>query len=95
MKKNIIGILALCIPSFAMAAPLTTTLTCDQAKAIVVQQGGVVLYSSPNVFDRYVSSGAFCAVREITQQAFVPTHDKPLCPIGNTCIQPDGTNGYL
>jgi len=84
-----------CLATPAAAGPLTTEMSCAQARALVAREKAVVLYSTPTVFDRYVATAASCQVKEATLPAFVPTKDDKACPIGNRCIQPDSVpNDY-
>jgi len=74
----------------AQSRPDTTRMTCAAARALVMRHGGIVLGTGPSLYDRYVSSRAYCATTEITEPAFVPTADNPRCFIGYTCIEPKG-----
>ena len=79
-------------------------MNCSAARALVVQQGAIVLgtghslydRNAPSLFDRYVVSRvdryvvsrAYCASTQVTEPAFVPTSDNRQCFIGYTCRNP-------
>ena len=71
-------------------------MNCSAARALVVQQGAIVLgtghslydRNAPSLFDRYVVSLAYCASTQVTEPAFVPTSDNRQCFIGYTCRNP-------
>ena len=72
--------------AFAQSRPLTSRMSCSQARALVAGQGSVVLNTSPLAYDRYVGSAGSCSLGERTEPAWVPTADNPLCPIGFRCV---------
>jgi hypothetical protein len=69
----------------AQSRPDTNRMTCAAAQALVMKHGGIVLGTGPSLFDRYVSSRAYCTSTELTEPAFVPTADKRQCFVGYTC----------
>ena len=71
----------------AQGRPDTNRMTCAAAQALVTGQGAIVLGTGPSLFDRYVSSRAYCASGDLTEPAFVPTADNRQCWIGHTCRQ--------
>lgn len=71
---------------FAQPRPLTTGMTCRQAKSLVTDSGAVVLSTGQHTYDRYVRSQAFCLTNEFAQPAWVPTEDIPQCFVGYTCV---------
>ncbi len=88
--SRILAILLLAASSTgALAAPLTTGMTCAQARGVVAHEGGIVLNTSEYVYDRYVSSASYCQPKQVSTPAFVPTSDQPQCHIGDTCTDPD------
>ena len=69
----------------AQSRPDTTRMSCAAARALVTQQGGIVLGAGPSIFDRYVSSRAHCLSTQLTEPAFVATADDRQCFVGYTC----------
>src|SRR3954465_6787364 len=65
----------------------TGRMTCAAAQAIVTKHGSIVLGTGPSLFDRYVSSRAYCTSGDWTEPAFVPTVDNGQCWVGHTCRQ--------
>ena len=74
-------------PMAAEARPDTNRMTCAAANALVMKQGAIVLGIGPSIFDRYVSSRAYCTSGDWTEPAFVPTADNRQCWVGYTCRQ--------
>jgi hypothetical protein len=81
------GVAIVCIADTqpAQSRPDTTRMSCAAARALVTKQGGIVLGTGPSLFDRYVSSRAYCLSGQITEPAFAPTTDDRQCFIGYTC----------
>ena len=69
----------------AQSRPDTTRMTCSAARALVTKQGGIVLGTGPSLFDRYVSSRAYCLSSQITEASYVATVDDRQCFVGYTC----------
>lgn len=88
MKKFLVALVPMLLSSVAIAAP-TPSMTCGQARAIVANRGGVVLYTGQHTYDRYVADRSFCEPSQITKPAWVPTRDAAQCYVGGTCIDPD------
>ncbi len=72
--------------ALAQSRPVTTRMSCLQARGLVAAQGAVVLGTSPNAYDRYVSGGGSCSLGERREPAWVPTIDNPQCSIGYRCV---------
>jgi hypothetical protein len=72
----------------AQSRPDTTRMTCAAARALVMRHGGIVLGTGPSLYDRYVSSRAYCMTTEVTEPAFVQTADDRQCFVGYTCREP-------
>ena len=68
--------------------PSTTAMSCGQAKGLVNRQGGIVLGTGGQTYDRFVRDRSFCEVTEITIPAFVPAGDTPRCFVGYRCFEP-------
>jgi len=88
VKKCLVALVPMLLSSAAIAQP-TTSMSCGQARAIVAQHGGVVLYTGQYTYDRYVADRSFCAPGQVTKPAWVPTRDTAQCYVGETCIDPD------
>ncbi len=65
--------------------PDTRMMTCQAARALIQQQGAVVMTTGRFTFDRIVSGRGFCDRGEETVLKVVPTSDNPRCRIGYTC----------
>jgi hypothetical protein len=75
--------------ALAQSRPMTPSLTCAQARALVMGQGGIVLGTGLATYDRYVRSPVFCMRSETTELAWVPTRDAAQCPVGYRCVDRD------
>lgn len=69
----------------AQQRPFTPGMTCDQARQIVFSRGAVVLGTGTYTYDRYVRDRSFCEINETIEPGFVPTRDRPQCPVGYLC----------
>jgi hypothetical protein len=65
--------------------PDTRAMSCQQAAGLVARSGAIVLSTGPDLYDRYVARETFCAAGYFGRPAFVPTRDRPQCPIGYYC----------
>ena len=86
--RKIACVLALLIVAPSVQAhprPMTPSLTCNQARGLVLSRGQIVLGTGTYTYDRYVSDARFCLRNEMTEPAFVPTRDTPQCPVGYVC----------
>jgi hypothetical protein len=81
----IIAIVSIADSQAAQSRPDTNRMTCSAAKALVMKHGGIVLGTGPSIFDRYVSSRAYCLSSQITEASFVQTTDDRQCFVGYTC----------
>jgi hypothetical protein len=90
MRKLITSIVAI-TASLILSVPMaqarinTTKLNCAQAEDLVSSRGAIVLDTSRNTFDRYVTNRSFCPIGDFVIRAYVPTRDKKSCWIGYTC----------
>jgi len=66
--------------------PDVRQMTCDQAKALVEQAGGIVLTTGQYTYDRYVSDKFYCPMGLDIKDAWVATSDTQSCRIGYTCV---------
>ncbi|HEX2555772.1 MAG TPA: hypothetical protein VHL98_18890 [Microvirga sp.] len=60
-------------------------MTCAQASGLVAAAGAAVLATGPSTYDRYVSHSGQCLLGEVALPAWVPTADRPQCPVGLVC----------
>jgi hypothetical protein len=74
----------------AQSRPDTTRMTCAAAQALVTKHGAIVLGTGPSLFDRYVSSRAYCMSTELTEPTFAPTTDNRQCFVGYRCRESYG-----
>ena len=77
-------------PAAAQSRPDTNRMSCAAAQALVTRSGEGVLSTGPSLFDRYVTSRAYCPSTDRTEAAFVPTTDNRQCFVGYTCRDRDG-----
>ena len=73
--------------ALAQSRPVSTSMSCGQARALIAKQGAVVMTTGPSLYDRFVREQGLCTPTEVIQPAFVPTKDNPACMIGYTCIE--------
>jgi len=66
--------------------PDVRQMTCDQAKTLVEQAGGIVLTTGRYTYDRYVSDKFYCPMGLDIKDAWVATSDTQSCRIGYTCV---------
>ena len=71
--------------AFAQAGPNSLIMSCASSRALVQKRGAVLMYTGPNIFDRYVSNQSFCAGNEMTKPAWIATVDQPECLVGSVC----------
>ena len=69
----------------AQSRPSTPSMTCNQARQIVMARGAVVLETGTYTYDRYVVDRRFCEINETIEPGLVPTRDTPQCPVGYLC----------
>jgi hypothetical protein len=88
MKPACAAIVLISMSSGAMAqaGPLTTGMTCNQARNLVASQGAVVLNTGATTYDRYVASGAYCGLGEVPVPGLAPTKDASRCLVGSRCV---------
>ncbi|WP_091714588.1 hypothetical protein [Methylobacterium phyllostachyos] len=75
-------------PAVAQTRPSSTTMTCQQAAALIRSRGALVLGTGGMTYDRFVRDRSFCEPTEIAKRAFRPTRDNANCLIGYTCYEP-------
>ncbi len=85
MRKLTVLIVLLSLADVAWARPDVRTMSCAQARALVLQSGAVVLTTGRYTYDRYVSRQAYCERPFVIRRAWVATRDTNQCNIGYTC----------
>ncbi|MCJ8143765.1 hypothetical protein MKI84_12645 [Ancylobacter sp. A5.8] len=78
----------LAAPAFAQGMPNSLNMTCSATRAMVQQQGAVVIATGPNVYQRYVADQRYCDYGEETYPAWIQTQDQSQCYVGMECKQP-------
>ncbi len=71
----------------AQSNPLTLRMSCNGARALVANQGAIVLNTGPFTYDRYVAGYGRCVLGEVPDPTWVPTADNLQCPIGYRCVE--------
>ncbi|MDO9440597.1 MAG: hypothetical protein Q7T73_06885 [Beijerinckiaceae bacterium] len=74
----------------AQSRPDTLRMTCGMASETVRREGAVILSTGPNIYDRYVSSQAYCQRDEETRPHWLATSDSRQCFIGYVCERKGG-----
>jgi hypothetical protein len=80
-----VALIGLSADALAQSRPLTSRMSCSQARGLVAAQGSIVLNTSPLTYDRYVRGNGYCVLGETTEPAWVPTLDTAQCSIGYRC----------
>ncbi|MGA0564498.1 hypothetical protein ACO2RV_18795 [Ancylobacter sp. VNQ12] len=80
-----LALVFLATPALAQSLPNSLNMTCAAATALVRQQGGVVIATGPNLYDRYVANQRYCEVDQTTVPAWVQTSDQNECFVGYRC----------
>jgi len=75
---------ALATPALAQR-PDATRMTCQQASALVLREGAIVMGLGGDRYDRLVRDESFCYRGQETQALFTATRDNPACMIGYYC----------
>jgi hypothetical protein len=78
-------VLVLAVP--AAARPDARTMSCEQARRMVRQQGAVVMTTGRYTYQRFVAHRGYCDYWETTRSAWTATRDNPKCRIGYICEQ--------
>lgn len=67
--------------------------SCAESQALVQSRGAVVIHTGHGTYDRYVSSGYYCATGEWTAPAWIPSADEDSCFVGYTCVPQNRDGG--
>jgi hypothetical protein len=78
----------------AQPRPLTTTITCREAIALIARFGALVMNTGRFTYVRAVRDRSFCQVTETTRPIWVPTLDTPQCPVGHECVEAEPWRDY-
>jgi hypothetical protein len=71
--------------SSAVASISAAHSSCGAVRGFVDSHGAALVYSSANIYERVVTSGAYCEVGESTNPYFVVTNDSSECFAGYVC----------
>jgi hypothetical protein len=90
-----VAILLLCVFPLAAEArrPESWRFSCGDLRALVQQNGAVVIATGPDLYDRFVAHGGYCMFGEVTVPAYVPARDRELCQVGYVCRDRDSGGG--
>lgn len=98
MTRRIVAILIAGISSGAALAqsgrPDSLAMTCGEVQRLVQRQGGIVVGTGPNIFDRYVSDRRFCEPTQGLRRSFVATRDARACFVGYRCYEPGASDSF-
>jgi hypothetical protein len=86
MQKLAIWILLVTIADVAYARPDVRTMTCAQAKALVLKSGSVVMTTGKYTYERYVAGRAYCERPYVIRRAWIATKDTNECLVGFRCV---------
>ncbi|MEO4000057.1 hypothetical protein [Mesorhizobium sp. CAU 1732] len=81
---SLIGAMAVSLSATAaMARPDTRTMSCDEVRSLIIQNGAIVLTTGQHTFDRFVAARPFCDYPNIPTRMSVPTTDTNSCIVYN------------
>ncbi|MDH7795477.1 MULTISPECIES: hypothetical protein [unclassified Beijerinckia] len=78
-------VLATSTTLMAQGRPDSLMMTCAQAAGLVRSSGAAVVGTGPRLYDRYVSTKAYCTPMQYIDPAWVATRDVQACNIGYLC----------
>ncbi|MBE7185844.1 MAG: hypothetical protein INR68_15715 [Methylobacterium mesophilicum] len=89
MRKLLIAMVLAALPAeaFAIQRYQSTSLSCEQARAIIREEGAALLqWQSRRVrnlprYERFVRNDSFCQSQEYAAPTVVPTADTEQCPV--------------
>ena len=94
MRKLIATALIALTPASALAeARLDTAhLSCAAAQQFVLKNGAALLYSGPDVYDRYVADRRFCLPNQFVRPGrLTDAHEAVRCIVNYKCFDPDNS----
>jgi hypothetical protein len=53
--------------------------TCSQLQSLVASRGAVVIHYGDGLYQRFVSTGSYCATGEYAKQTYIPAADTQTC----------------
>ena len=68
--------------------PDARSMSCAQARALVLSRGAVVMSTGQHTYARFVATAQFCQRSEILDRAWVSTGDGTRCDVGFVCKEP-------
>lgn len=71
-------------PALAQALPDSLRMSCASARALVQQQGAVVIGTGPNIYERFVTNPGYCPTQR-AEPAWIRTADQQQCLVGKRC----------
>lgn len=71
-------------PALAQALPDSLRMSCASARALVQQQGAVVIGTGPNIYERFVTEAGKCYSQR-SEPAWIATADQEKCLVGQRC----------
>ena len=87
-RTMLLAAVLLASPAAVEARPSTPTMSCTQARNVVLREGAIVLGTGGYTYDRFVRDRSFCQPTEVEKRAFVPSRDTAQCFVGYTCYEP-------
>ncbi len=90
MKRTVLlalGLSLLSIQAHAISRYNSTSMSCDQVKARLANEGAAILRwrskSNPNLplYGRFVANGGYCESGTRAARSYVPTTDRKSCPV--------------
>lgn len=73
--------------ALAQDGPNSLAMSCAAVQGIVQSRGAAVIWTGPNIFDRYVAGQAQCQNDQYPVPAWIATQDQQQCLVGNRCKQ--------
>lgn len=80
----VVGVSALAVLSTAtasLARPDARKMSCHQTRALINEEGAVVITTGANTYERFVSSNRFCFHPEVRHVTYISTKDTSQCPV--------------
>ncbi|MGZ3694459.1 MAG: hypothetical protein ACXWQO_09760 [Bdellovibrionota bacterium] len=87
--KSVFFLMAALLVSGSAHAFSSLRHSCAEAQALVSNNGAVIIHTGHGTYDRYVSSGYYCATGEYAKVAWIPTMDNANCWVGYYCQTED------
>ncbi len=78
------------LSAYAQHRANTNSMTCNKARNIVYNAGGIVLSTGTHTYERFVKSRFYCELNQTIKRQYVPTLDNNRCNIGYKCVYYSG-----